>query len=159
MAERDPRTVFVAENSKLADAVVQLLAAEGIPAEVYAPPPQAESQPLTGMTELVTPDELEVRVTEAKQAEAAREFLAGAENTTAIHAMRQKRANRTGNVTVACEECGKSSEWPAVLMGTTEVCPHCSAYMDIPDPDDDWADVDFGDGDEDNGDGTEGGAK
>ena len=148
MSDRDPRTVFVAENSKLADAVVQLLAAQGIPAEVYAPPTRAESQPLTGMTELVTPDELEVRVTEPTQADAARELLAGAENAATIHAMRQKRAARTGNVTVACEECGKSSEWPAALMGTTEVCPHCSAYMDIPDPDDDWAGVDFGDGDE-----------
>ena len=29
-------------------------------------------------------------------------------------------------------------------MGTTEVCPHCAGYMDIPDPDDDWSDVDFG---------------
>jgi hypothetical protein len=29
-------------------------------------------------------------------------------------------------------------------MGTTEVCPHCGAYMDVPDPDDDWSDMDFG---------------
>jgi hypothetical protein len=30
-------------------------------------------------------------------------------------------------------------------MGTTETCPHCTGYMDIPDPDDDWSGVDFGD--------------
>jgi hypothetical protein len=29
-------------------------------------------------------------------------------------------------------------------MGTTEVCRHCGGYMDIPDPDEDWSDVDFG---------------
>jgi hypothetical protein len=28
-------------------------------------------------------------------------------------------------------------------MGTTETCPHCSHYMDIPDPDEDWSGVDF----------------
>jgi hypothetical protein len=33
-------------------------------------------------------------------------------------------------------------------MGTTENCPHCTQYMDIPDPDDDWGDVDFGTDDE-----------
>jgi hypothetical protein len=29
-------------------------------------------------------------------------------------------------------------------MGTTEVCPHCTAYLDVPDPDEDWSGVDFG---------------
>jgi hypothetical protein len=29
-------------------------------------------------------------------------------------------------------------------MGTTENCPKCEAYMDIPDPDDDWSGVDIG---------------
>ncbi len=48
-----------------------------------------------------------------------------------------------------CEECGKSSEWPAEVMGTTETCPHCQAYMDIPDPDDDWSGVDFGESEDD----------
>ena len=47
-------------------------------------------------------------------------------------------------MTATCEDCGKPSEWPAVTMGTTDLCPHCGAYMDIPDPDDDWSDVDFG---------------
>ena len=55
---------------------------------------------------------------------------------------------RTGTVTVACEDCGKSSDWPATAMGTTEVCPHCAGYMDVPDPDEDWSDVDFGTEDE-----------
>jgi hypothetical protein len=47
-------------------------------------------------------------------------------------------------VTATCEDCGKSSEWPAAVMGTTEVCPHCGGYMDIPDPDDDFSGMDFG---------------
>jgi hypothetical protein len=62
----------------------------------------------------------------------------------AVRAIQERRASRTGNVTVVCEECGKSSDWPATAMGTTEYCPHCQAYMDIPDPEDDWSDVDFG---------------
>ena len=36
-------------------------------------------------------------------------------------------------------------------MGTTEICPHCNGYMDIPDPDEDWSDVDFGSEEEDDG--------
>jgi hypothetical protein len=35
-------------------------------------------------------------------------------------------------------------------MGTTETCPKCGAYMDVPDPDDDWSGVDFGAPEEDN---------
>ena len=42
-------------------------------------------------------------------------------------------------------------------MGTTETCPHCGAYIDIPDPDDDstWADVDFGQEEGEDGEGAE----
>jgi hypothetical protein len=65
-----------------------------------------------------------------------------------LREIRDQRSNRTGTVTAVCEECGKSSEWPATIMGTTETCPHCAAYMDIPDPDDDWAEVDVGEAEE-----------
>jgi hypothetical protein len=144
MSARDPKCVFVADNDALADAVVKLLASAGIASEAVAPPPQTESQPITGVTDMVTPDEIEIRVMEASQVDAAKELLTSAANAAAIRSVRDKRANRTGTVTATCEECGKSSEWPASAMGTTEVCPHCGEYMDIPDPDDDWSDVDIG---------------
>jgi hypothetical protein len=154
MAEGNPLTVFVAENSDLADAVLKLLGSAGIEAEAASPPPKAESEPITGITELVTSDEIEIRVTNLKQVEAAKELLTSAVNAAALREVRDKRANRTGTVSAVCEDCGKSSEWPASDMGTTENCPHCGAFMDIPDPDDNWDGVDFGE-DEDATDATE----
>ncbi len=148
MAEEHELTVFVAENSRVADAVIQLLAGVGIAAEAVAPPPKTDSQPITGVTDMVTPDEFEIRVTDPAKAAAAKELLDSALATATVRDVREKRANRTGTVSAVCEECGRSSEWPAAEMGTTENCPHCGAYMDIPDPDDDWSGVDFGSEDE-----------
>ncbi len=143
MAERDPRTVFVADSARLADAVVQLLAANGIPAEIEQLPP-APISALTGMSEAPEVEEYPILVTEPKKVDEARDLLAMAEKMAAVRASVEKRAARTGDVTATCEDCGKPSTWPAKAMGTTEVCPHCSGYMDIPDPDEDWSDVDFG---------------
>jgi hypothetical protein len=141
MTDRDPRTVFVAENVKLAEAVLELLAANNITAEI-APVAPVESSALTGMID--APEEFPILVNDEKKAEEARQLLAIAENKAAVHAAASKRAARTGTVTATCEDCGKASEWPAAVMGTTEICPHCGGYMDIPDPDEDWSDVDFG---------------
>ncbi len=148
MAEDDPRTVFVAQSLELAEAAVKLLAGEGIAAEVIVPPPRAESQLITGVTDMVEPDEFQIRITDPAKADDANKFLGSVIATAKLQAIRDKRANRTGTVTVACEECGKSSDWPATEMGTTENCPHCGAYMDIPDPDDQWSGMDFGEAEE-----------
>jgi rRNA maturation protein Nop10 len=93
----------------------------------------------------VTPEDFEIRVTDPKQADAAKELLTEAVAAGMKKAIREKRAARTGTTTATCEDCGKPSDWPASAMGTTEVCPHCGGYMDIPDPEeDDWSGVDFG---------------
>ena len=68
----------------------------------------------------------------------------------ALREREAKRASRTGTVTAVCEDCGKESEWPATAMGTTQTCPHCHCYMDVPDPDENWDDVDFGSEEPDN---------
>jgi hypothetical protein len=142
MAERDPRTVFVADSPALAEAVLQLLAGHGIPAEIEQPPPP-ETSALTGFSD-APPEEFPILVTEPTKVDEARGLLATAEKIADVRANVAKRATRTGTVTATCEDCGKPSEWPAKSMGTTEVCPHCGGYMDIPDPDEDWSDVDFG---------------
>jgi hypothetical protein len=148
MAEDNPSTVFVAPSLEIAEAAVRLLAGEGIEAEVIVPPPQTASGPILGGTEMVEPDEFQIRVTDPAKADDANKFLGSVITLTKLRAIQEKRASRTGTVSVACEECGKTSDWPATAMGTTEVCPHCTAYMDIPDPDDQWADMDFGDAEE-----------
>jgi rRNA maturation protein Nop10 len=141
----NPNTVYVAEDHKLADAVIQLLAGKGIEAEAVSIPGHAETDPLTGASAGVTPEEFEIRVTDATKAADAKELLTEAVAASMKKAIRDKRASRTGTATATCEDCGKPSDWPAAAMGTTEVCPHCGGYMDIPDPEeDDWSGVDFG---------------
>jgi hypothetical protein len=152
MAEENPLTVFVAESQQVADAVVGLLAASDIPAEVHVPPIDTTSEPLTGASEVVFRNtEFEVRVANEAKLGDAKELIASAVGAAAVRAVRDKRAARSGTVEATCEDCGKTSTWPAAAMGTTEVCPHCGGYMDIPDPDEDWSDVDFGESEEEGG--------
>jgi hypothetical protein len=146
----DPRTVFVADSHRVAEVVIELLATKNILAEHGASGPHVETG-LFGASETVPTDEFPVLVSDAKQADEARELLNLEVNKALVMRAREKRAARTGTVTATCEECGHASEWPATAMGTTETCPKCNAYMDVPDPDDDWSGVDFGAPDEENG--------
>jgi hypothetical protein len=143
-AESDSPAVLVTDNQKVADTVVEWLKSEGIEAEVHYSPTQVSSDPLTGMTEGAPVEELEVRVVDIKRLDDAKKLLSDAQRTARLHSIRELRSQRTGTVTAVCEDCGKSSAWPATAMGTTDVCPFCQHFMDIPDPDDDWSDVDFG---------------
>ncbi|MBA4187085.1 MAG: hypothetical protein C0467_03620 [Planctomycetaceae bacterium] len=148
MAEEDPMTVFVAPSLPLAEAAVKLLAGEGIDAEVIVPPPKAESQLITGVTDMVEPDEFHIRILDAAKVDDANKFLGSVIATAKLQAIRDRRANRTGTISAVCEDCGRASDWPAIAMGTTENCPHCGGYMDIPDPDEDWSEMDFGEAEE-----------
>lgn len=145
MAESIPnvRTVLKTDNIKVADKVIEWLATEGIEAEVVLRP-TASNEPIFGLGSNSESEEIEVRVTDEKRAEDAKKLISDTQRTALLLEIRNKRAERTGTVTVECEECHKSSDWPATIMGTTENCPHCQAYMDIPDPEDDWEGVDFG---------------
>ena len=40
----------------------------------------------------------------------------------------------TDFVAVVCEECGKKTPFPASQRGTLQECPHCSAYVDVGEP-------------------------
>jgi rubrerythrin len=144
MAEPNPDAVFVADTVQVAEAVIKLLAANEIAAEVFTDPTRTVSEAVTGVTEVNAGEQFEVRVTDPNNAKKARELLTSAERAAIVRSVQEKRLQRTGTVSVTCDECGKPSEWLAEAMGTTENCPHCGAYLDIPDPDDDWSGVDFG---------------
>jgi hypothetical protein len=144
MPERDPRCVLVVAEPKAAELIAAWLTHKGVPAEPVSQPPSAVEDPLTH-AQTPVPGEFQVWVAKAEQADEAREMLE--DQRQGIEALREresKRAGRTGTVSAECEECGQSSEWPAAEMGTTQDCPHCGKFMDVPDPDDDWGDVDFG---------------
>jgi hypothetical protein len=59
-------------------------------------------------------------------------------------------AQREGDwVQAVCEECGRKSIFGASKAGTIQDCPHCRAYLDVPDDealqdliDDECSDVD-----------------
>jgi hypothetical protein len=145
MAEQDPKCVLTLPDRRAAEAIAAWLTEKGHPAEVVLPPMGTTSSALTGETEAAVAPEFEVWVTDTEHAGPARARIAEQkEMLTALREQEAKRAARTGTVTAVCEECGKASEWPAAEMGKTEVCPHCGQYMDIPDPDENWDDVDFG---------------
>jgi hypothetical protein len=147
-SEVDPRAVLTTDSHKVAETVIEWLAAEGIAAELIVPRSSTTSDPLTGLTDTAPEAELEVRVIDSAKVEDARKLLSDAQRTARLREIRDQRSKRTGTVTAVCEDCGKSSEWPASAMGTTETCPHCTGYMDIPDPEDDWDGVDFGQSEE-----------
>ncbi|MBY0514467.1 MAG: hypothetical protein K2P78_11215 [Gemmataceae bacterium] len=128
MPDRDPRCVLATPDARVAEAIAAWLTHREFPAE----PVTAEG-------------EFQVWVANAEHASPAKELLD--EQRDAIQAQRERderRAARTGTVSAECEECGKASDWPAAAMGSTQTCPHCGRYMDVPDPDEDWDDVDFG---------------
>src|SRR5947208_4453965 len=154
LSGRDPRCVDVSPDPRIAEALAEWLTGRGFPAEPRAPAFSAITDGIAGAVPTV-PHEFEVWVVKPEDADKARALIA--EQKAAVDEMRQRlarRANRTGTVTAVCEECGRSSDWPAAEMGTTQGCPHCGSFMDVPDPDENWDDVDFGTEEEQPGEGT-----
>lgn len=141
--ERHPHCVEVLEDMAAARTLAEWLTAKGFPAEPMMPDVVAMAGDSLGIAP-ETFTGFEVRVTKPEHAEPARQALDEMkEEVAAIRERRQKRAERTGTVSAVCEDCGKPSEWPASAMGTTETCPHCGRYLDVPDPDENWDDADF----------------
>jgi len=140
--ERDPRCVYVFEDAVAANALAAWLTDKGYPALVHDPGPAVSGDAL-GLTEAVGTG-FEVRVADPDHAAAARTAVDEQKEALAtVRAAQERRASRTGTVTVVCEDCGKASDWPAAEMGRTQNCPHCGGYMDVPDPDENWDGVDF----------------
>jgi Putative prokaryotic signal transducing protein len=133
MINRDPKCVHVDDNLGRARLVAGWLTSLGIPAEVM------DENTLGGFVGLVSilPDKLgfrgvEVWVNDPTQADRAREVLA--QQAAEIEA----KANRTGTLETACEECGKKGTFPVAQQGTIQNCPHCGKMIDVPDPDEEW---------------------
>jgi hypothetical protein len=142
--ERDPRVVHVAPDLRIAEVLAAWFGEKGYPCEVVPPEHPVEPPDGIGLSSAAAPG-VEVRVLDVDQAQKAKDTLAEyLEFDAALRELRERRASRTGTVTATCEECGKPSEWPAADMGSTQECPHCARYMDVPDPDDDWGELDVG---------------
>jgi hypothetical protein len=64
--------------------------------------------------------------------EAARPLLAEYEREVVRRRKMTPEVN-TDTVDVVCEECGKTSTFPASKTGTIQDCSHCRAYIDVGD--------------------------
>jgi hypothetical protein len=152
MPDPKPIPVFLAPNLRVAGVLAEWLTEKGIAADVRAEMPKPTVDALTGATVMADPTGVEVVVLDPGQEEEAKQLLADRiAEVDELRARREARAAREGTVAAVCEECGKSSDWPASAMGSTQDCPHCTAFMDVPDPDDEWADLDVGADDEGEG--------
>lgn len=43
----------------------------------------------------------------------------------------KKLVSGDGSIKAVCEECGRSSKFPAEQDGSVQDCPHCGAFMDV----------------------------
>jgi ribosomal protein S27E len=135
---RDPRCVFVGESAAQAETVAAYLSGQGIAAEVIEPNTLGGLDGLNFFTGIGARG-LEVWVHDPAAVPRARELLEAQAESLA------QREARTGFVETECEECGARVKFPASEAGTVQDCPNCGAYLDVPDPDADGGDEDFGD--------------
>ena len=142
MTDRDPKCVHVADSVATANLIVSWLSDHDIAAEVAREQSQGGIEGLTGWTAGASENGIEVRVTHPEHAEKARQLLAAHEEQ--LSAERVARAALTGTVSAECEECGKTTEFPAAQQGSVQECPHCLKWIDVPDPNDNWDEAEEG---------------
>ncbi len=125
---RDPRCVFVGERCAAAEALAVTLTAQGIAAEVMDPMTLRGHEELTTLLPgHISANGVEVWVQNIADVERAKEMVARKEADDLA------RAAKTGSMAFDCEECGKQIIFPATLEGSVQECPHCLAYVDVPD--------------------------
>lgn len=135
MIARNSKCVYVANTVDTAQQVAAWLSEAGVPAEVTDHRELGDAESLTGIMH-DDPRQVEVWVVNVEQITEAQSLLVAMADE--LESKIQVMTVPTGNVTAVCEECGKSSEFPAAERGTVQTCPHCHKWIDIPAPDDDW---------------------
>lgn len=148
MINRNPRCVYVSDTLGLAEIVATWLNDQEIAADVMDTATLGGFDGKTSITPWVASNRgIEVWVPEG-DVDRAQELLAA--KTEEFRLIAERRASRTGTVEVVCEECGRGATFPASAAGTVEDCPHCGAYLDVADPDENWDEIELAD-DEGNG--------
>jgi endogenous inhibitor of DNA gyrase (YacG/DUF329 family) len=127
MAIRDPFVAYNASSNLEAQMVCGLLLDAGIEAQVI------EDHSLAGlwvggtMAEIHKP---QVWI-ERADVERARPVLTEYEERAAERRVAARDTSKV--IDVLCEECGKTSQFPASQQGSVQSCPHCGAYVDVGD--------------------------
>lgn len=130
MIYRDPKCVHIADSLNEAEAAVLFLKGHGLPAQVMNPATLGGLLGLTWMSRTgVSSTGLEVWVADpANVAPALQKLQEFAADQTKKVADKEAK----GPVEAVCEECGKTSTFPAAQRDSTQDCPHCGEYMDVP---------------------------
>jgi hypothetical protein len=137
MYYRDQKCVYVADNIALAHTVVGWLGEQGIAAEVMNEMTLGGFEGLTAwLPGKLSLRGVEVWVTDPAEADRGRELVSACMHL--LEAVGESRANRVGSAEAVCEECGAAAIFSASEQGTVQKCPHCGAYIDVPDPDENW---------------------
>ncbi len=135
MIYRDPKCVFVADTPGMAEVIVLFLGEHNIAAQVMNPETLGGFVGLTPLSSTgISSHGIEVWIHNLADAEYARNLIAQREDVLKEKAARAK--TRLGTVKAECDECGKTSEFPASEAGSVQDCPHCGEYMDVPDLED-----------------------
>ena len=124
MKFHSPYKVYTAANNFEAHQIVGLLNSESI--EAYA----VEVQSAAGLWELGTLSQIHQPNVWVDQSDAER----AAKVINAFEAQRRRREQSeptTGELSVTCETCGATSQFSSTMNGSTQICPHCRAYVDV----------------------------
>jgi hypothetical protein len=147
MALRDPVAVYNAANNMEAVLIRDLLVDAGIEAFVTEDFSPVGTWAFGLLPELHKPQVW----TDKTDAMRAKPILDDYERSAA-----ERRQSVTDNLAAApplevvCEECGRSSHFPAAQRGSVQKCPHCGAYVDVDadGPPEDWSQAEDADAEE-----------
>ena len=140
MIDRDAKCVFVANTLGEAEAATTWLDGEGIAAQVVDVNAVGDLDGLMALSPTgVGQRGVEVWVKDAADIERARILLT--EHEAAMKAKAKVRADDATPVDVVCEECSKSTRFPAAQRGSVQSCSTCGAFMDVPGDDEDWSEA------------------
>lgn len=119
----DPVCVRRSATTEEADVIAAWLDDQGIKATVMGH--DSFGHQAFGVTD---PEGVGVFVADEAAAERAVELLTEHDKVTT----KGSDTGGGGTVSFKCEGCGGAATFPVALKGTTQECPHCGAYVDVP---------------------------
>jgi hypothetical protein len=126
MPLREPIAVYTAANNPELFLVQDALIAAGIDAHITR---DDSSVGLTVIGELSNVQKPQIWVEHA-DVERARPILASFEQRQ-LELSGTVGNTRIEDIVAECEECGRSSTFPATQFGSVQQCVHCFAFMDV----------------------------
>lgn len=128
MALKDPVAVYDAASQAEAHLLRDALIAAGVEAHVTEDASQAEGRWVGGFV----PESHRPQVwVERANVERVKPLLDEYDRRRAEQEDRKEAVAEGPPVEAVCDECGKTSSFPASQRGSVQECPHCHAYMDV----------------------------